>query len=187
MSKQTKAFEFKESERGLFSGWASRYGEVDHHNDVMMPGAYDQTFRENGGEIPILVDHDVTKLVGRARMTLKTEGLWLDAKLSLDLQDGRDAYVRMRDLNKSGLSIGYAIRNHGYRKDGVRELRNVELLEVSSVLMPALDSARVVSVKSDGYADILKRFLDEVRAANDALRIQRLTNDIAAVTARYRR
>lgn len=185
MTKVFRGFEAKEaSERGVFSGWASKYDVVDFHNDVVLKGAYDQTWREQNGEIPILADHDVTKLIGRARMTLKDDGLWIDAKLSLDLQDGRDAYVRLKDLGKTGLSIGYSVRDYRYRSDGARELRDLELFEVSSVLLPALDDARVMSVKGQqrSLATAVGSFINDIRAAREEAQtrdaIDQLTRDI---------
>lgn len=135
-------------EQGLFSGWASRYGEIDAYQEITTYGCFDATYRKNGGSIVILSDHDVTKSVGLAKMTLRPEGLWLDAKLSLDLADARDAYVRLRDGLKSGLSIGFSAVRDQIRKDGVREILEVILFEVSVVQIPALDSARIVSVKN---------------------------------------
>jgi HK97 family phage prohead protease len=149
MTRSFKTFSaIQEGTPGTFSGWASRYNEVDHAGDVVMPGAYDRTVAEHGGEIVLLADHDPSKSIGLARMTLKTQGLWIDARISLDLQDGRDAYVRMRDLKKNGLSIGYSVRRDQF-KNGRRELMDIALFEVSSVQFPCLDSARVQSVKGN--------------------------------------
>jgi uncharacterized protein len=148
MKRSFKNFNIQEGEPGTFRGWASRYNEVDHAGDVVMPGAYDRTVAEHGGEIVVFADHDITKSIGIAQLSLRPEGLWIDAKLSLDLQDGRDAYIRMRDLRKSGLSIGYSVRKEQF-KAGRRELLDIELFEVSSVQFPCLDSARVESVKGN--------------------------------------
>lgn len=151
---QQKTLELKSDGEGRFSGWASRYDEVDSYGDAVIRGAYDDTVRENGGQIVILSDHDPNKTIGLARMTLKAEGLWIDATLSLELQDARDAYVRLRDRLKSGLSIGYETLRQR-TKGGVRELLAIKLFEVSVVTFPALPSARVLAVKSNDEGEAL--------------------------------
>lgn len=184
--REFKSLDFKERSGtpGTFSGWASRYHEKDSYGDVVMPGAYDRTVREHGGEIVILADHDATRSIGLALITLKSEGLWVDAKLSLELIDGRDAYIRMRDLKKSGLSIGFESRLDRFSKDGTRELLDIELFEVSSVQFPALGSARVHSVKDRGAADVadiaagLKRLRAAIESANAEMRAERKADPV---------
>jgi HK97 family phage prohead protease len=183
MTREFKHFAADEySERGTFSGWASRYNEIDSYDDMVMPGAYDDTVRELGGQVVILSDHDVTKSIGMARMSLRPEGLWVDAKISLELQDGRDAYIRMRDLGKSGLSIGYDAINKRTR-NGVRELTKIKLYEVSVVQIPALDSARIASVKSnyDDAALALASLSESVRDTTASLKASHIKSKMQQV------
>ena len=121
MTTEYKSLQLKAAGEGKFSGYASRYGELDSYNEVTVPGSFDQTVKEHGGEIVILSDHDPNRSIGLATMSLRPAGLFVEAKLSLDLNDGRDAYIRLRDGLKSGLSIGYLTQKDRYRKDGVRE------------------------------------------------------------------
>jgi HK97 family phage prohead protease len=171
---QHKSLELKASTQteGLFSGWASKYGEVDSYGDRIVPGAYDKTYQENHGQIVILADHDVTKAIGKAVLELRPEGLWVSAQLSMDLQDARDAYVRLRDGLKSGLSIGFTPRETDFR-GSVRELTDIQLFEVSVVQFPAQTSARVVAVKSgpphaDSRSD-LTQLADSLTHMRDSL------------------
>jgi HK97 family phage prohead protease len=191
MAREFKQFAVDETERGTFSGWASRFNEVDTYNDMVMAGAYDNTVRERGGEIVILSDHDITKSVGRGRLSLRPswqpEGLWVDVKLALELQDARDAYIRMRDLGKSGLSIGYETVRERMNK-GVRELHEIKLFEVSIVEIPALDSARILAVKSrhDDAARALASFLADVRDTTLALKAAQVKSKMQEVASLIR-
>jgi hypothetical protein len=79
----------------------------------------------------------------------------------------------MRDLKKSGLSIGYTPVLTRARRDGVRELVDVTLYEVSSVQFPALTSARVTDVKTSGAATAeatISTVLKDLRSMTLALR-----------------
>lgn len=183
---------------GRFSGWASTYHNEDHSGDVVMPGAFTNTIRENNGVIRILAQHDRGDVIGLARLTDRpAEGLWIDGQLELALASARDAYVRLRGGLIDSLSIGYVTRKERFdAKRGVRELLDIDLLEVSLVTFPANAHARVVSVKRDTNGELTSmltalrnlRQSTEAEMASDALKHfnERLTrSELLAGCGRY--
>ena len=55
MNQKSFAFDVKSSTKaGQFTGRASVYGNVDAHNDVVMPGAFDRSLQDLRGEIVVL-------------------------------------------------------------------------------------------------------------------------------------
>lgn len=175
------AFELKaDDEQGTFEGWASVYGNVDSHNDIVMPGAFDKSIRESGGRVVILANHDPAKSIGLASLHDTPHGLRVRARLELELQDARDAYARLKAGLVSGLSIGYATLRESF-KGSLRQLHEIKLYEVSLVTFPANDEARVDGVKADDIAEF-----DTFRELKESLEAERLSDEINAIFRRAR-
>jgi len=147
----TKAFKFeaKASEvAGHFTGRASVYGVIDAYNDVVMPGAFTKTLEDHGGRIVVLSQHDPSEPIGFAELEDTKQSLNASGALVLDLQSAKDAYVRLQNGLIDGLSIGYEVVKDNFQ-NGVRQLHEIKLWEVSLVTFPANQFARVTDVKSE--------------------------------------
>ncbi len=132
------------TEPGTFSGWASTYGERDGQNDVVQPGAFKKSLKERP-RLPLLWQH--VDPVGIVDPVDQAQGLAVRGKLVLTTQKGREAHELLKSGAVSGLSIGFRAVRHTYSGDA-RVLQEVALHEISLVAVPALDSARVTSVKT---------------------------------------
>ena len=142
---------------GTFTGYASVYGELDSHHDIVIKGAftnsiekrYRQKKRKN---IPMLWQHDTRQPIGVYPIEdLKEDdtGFLVAGVCNLDVQQGREAHALMKQDALSGLSIGYSTIDEDYSHDGnVRILKEVDLWEISPVTFPSGDSARIVGVKA---------------------------------------
>ena len=76
-------------------------------------------------------------------------GLYMKARLLLDVAQAREAYALMKAGVVRGLSIGYSVKSAKRNPDtGVRELLAVDLWEISLVTLPANEAAQVTVVKS---------------------------------------
>jgi hypothetical protein len=75
------------------------------------------------------------------------EGLEVRAGFDLDDPVARKAYRLVKQGAIDKLSIGYRVRRERRAKDGVNELLDIELHEVSLVLSPANERARVLAIK----------------------------------------
>lgn len=149
---------------------ASTFGNVDLQGDRVMPGAFTETVRsiKAGASLPLIWGHDAhgspQNFVGQIIDADETdEGLQVHARFDLEDPVARKAWKLVRDGSIDKLSIGYSIPNGGRRRgrDGANELHKVNLFEVSLVLTPANDHARVLAVKS---ADNLDHVRDEWRS-----------------------
>ena len=82
-------------------------------------------------------------------MVEDSKGLKLSGQLALKTARGSEAWELLKLGAVTGLSIGFTTKADSIdRKTGIRTLTKVDLWECSLVTFPALDVARVQSVKS---------------------------------------
>ena len=136
------------NEQGQFSGLASVYGNVDLGGDVVVPGAFQKTLADRGGEVPILFAHDTRQPVGLGKLKDTASGLLIEGQLILDVPKAREAYSLLKARVLKGLSIGYDTVKSDI-KAGVRYLRELKLFEISLVTVPMNEQALVTSVKAE--------------------------------------
>src|SRR5437667_12845201 len=140
-------FELKTlAEDGSFEGFGSTYHNVDLQGDRILPGAFTKSLQENGNEVPLLWHHK--DAIGVANLTDTPEGLMVSGKLVLAVEKAREAYALLKARAVRGLSIGYSGLKSRYASDGVRELLEVRLAEMSLTPVPANPLAAVTAVKS---------------------------------------
>jgi HK97 family phage prohead protease len=162
---QSFAFEVKSiAEGGTFEGLASTYNSVDLTGEAVMPGAFTRTLQQGGDERPLLWLHKDP--VGTVRLRDSSEGLIATGKLSLAVQQAKDAYTLLRDRAVRGLSIGFTVVKDAFVGE-VRQLQEVRLWEVSLTPTPANPAAAITQVKSmnDGVARALASFRSDVERA----------------------
>lgn len=155
---EMKSFEltFKDvDDNGTIRGYASTFGNIDLGLDIVDKGAFKKSLKENRGIIPILADHDASKLIGyNLRAEEDDKGLYVEGKLNLDVQEARERYSLAKQAlqlgAKAGLSIGYmTIKAEPDReKPAVRRIKEVKLFEYSFVTFPMNTSAMVTAMKS---------------------------------------
>jgi HK97 family phage prohead protease len=147
---------------GRFSGYGSVFGAVDAYGDVVLPGAFTDTLKratESGRMPAMLWQHNPTMPIGVWRtMREDAKGLYVEGELA-DTQLGREAYSLLKMGALSGLSIGFNVVDEAFnRNTNTRELRAVNLWEVSPVTFPANGDARVAQVKFAGSAMTVREF-----------------------------
>jgi uncharacterized protein len=147
-------FEVKEvSEAGAFAGLASTYGNTDLGGDVVLPGAFTRTLQERGLKRTLLWAHQTQEPIGVASLSDGQDGLSVTGKLTMAVQRAKEVYALLKDGAVGGLSIGF----HSARdamKDGVRQLADLDLYEVSLVAIPMNPRAQVTAVKGADVASI---------------------------------
>ena len=139
-----------DSETGLFSGLASTFGNTDLQGDVVEPGAFKDSIKTPSA-IRMLWAHDSTSPIGVWEEVRETRrGLEVKGRLILGVQRAKEAFELMRAGAVDALSIGFRVPKGGAVTDkaGIRHLRKVDLMEVSIVVFPANERARVQRVKS---------------------------------------
>jgi len=123
-----------------FAGYAAVFDRVDRGGDVIRRGAFAGSL---GRAVPLLWQHDRRRLAGRIELLAEdAKGLRVVARL-----DDR------RVATGHGLSFGYRTRRSA-RKGSVRELIELELVEVSLVASPMQPLARVIAVEGSDMGGV---------------------------------
>lgn len=177
------SLEIKElNDKGIFKGIASPFNNIDFGNDRVLPSV---TNRNNNKTVPYLWQHNPTEPIGEVLLIGTNNGIEFEGKLYLDtLENGTPAmpnaykaYTLMKN-NRLKNSIGYKTLEYDYVKEGnetIRNLKDIDIMEVSAVTFPMNNQAAITSVKSQqkevekkmeikamGFADVLK-----VQTANE--------------------
>jgi HK97 family phage prohead protease len=160
-----RPFEFKSVKAdGTFEGYASVYGEIDSHRDVVIKGAFnkslDTRYRAKGRKfVPLLDQHDTRLPIGVLPVEdIKEDdfGLFVRGEFNMKVQRAVEAHALAEQGALTGLSIGYSTVEDAWNDDGsVRILKEVDLWEISPVTFPSGDSARILTVKSLAGLDTL--------------------------------
>jgi HK97 family phage prohead protease len=156
-----QSFKFKESsidEEGVFSGYASVFNNVDLDGDVIIPGAFAKSL-QSGNPIRLLSQHDRKEPIGVIRSAREDEkGLFVEGKLTLEVQKAREIRALLKDGAIDSFSIGFNIRDSEFDRDrGVNIIKEISLGEVSFVTFPANPAATLSVIKS---ADELETIRD---------------------------
>lgn len=138
-------------EEGVFEGYASVFRQVDQGQDAVVPGAFARSLNQRGVKgVKLLWQHDPTEPLGYiSELREDQHGLYIKAKLNLDVRRAREALSLMRQGALDGLSIGYkTLKSKLDEKLGVRHLIDLDLWEVSLVTFPMQAEARISDFKS---------------------------------------
>jgi len=153
---KAKDFNIDESDEslGVISGLGSAYGKVDLGGDTVKKGSYTQTIAHNDGKVQLMFDHGwkVSDVAGIAELEDSEEGLMVKAKMPLDIQAVNDGYKMVKFMLDEGKALGFSI---GYRTikseplpNGVRELQELALEEMTITPYPMDTHARIRDAKS---------------------------------------
>ena len=132
--------------RGLrLAGYAAVFDRPDRGGDVVRKGAFAASLAR-GGAVPLLWQHRAGAVIGRVQhLSEDGRGLRVIAELGTS-EDARRAARLIESGKLDGLSFGYRVRTAG-EADGLRELTELELIEVSLVAEPMQTRARVHAIE----------------------------------------
>lgn len=142
-------------ESGMFSGYASLFGQIDLGKDIVERGAFSRSVRQRGpGGVRMLFQHDPNQPIGTwSEIREDARGLFVKGRLSTGVAKAREVLNLLRAGALDGLSIGF--RTIRARKDataGARRILEADLWEISVVTFPMLPGARVAEVKARAAA-----------------------------------
>ena len=150
MEKKDFNFEIKSiDEKGRFSGYASTFANVDLVGDRVVKGAFTETLKKGVGSVMMFWQHKSEEIVGEfIRLEEDEKGLFFEGQLFIkDILRAKEAnFLMLKKLIKA-VSIGYRIESKSF-ENGVRLLKQIDLLEISLVTYPANPSATIDAVKS---------------------------------------
>jgi uncharacterized protein len=171
--KTVKAAARVAAELGEFSALAAAYS-VDRDRDQIVRGAFRRTierWRASDKRIPLHWNHspspsDIIGTVDPGSMRETREGLFVRGKVDLDNSEvAREAWRSMK-ANAVSLSFGYLTTDSFKRSDGIQELRELDLFEISITPAPANPDTRILSVKSTGLPQQEEERAPEPRMLN---------------------
>lgn len=142
---------------GSFKAIFSRFSVIDHDGDVTLPGAF-----QKGKKVPIAgVGHNWdTPVIGYGIVDSDSEKAWIDGRINLKMENGREHYESMKFSHENGvdqeLSYAYDVLNKDAKSaaklaewpGASRVLSALDPKEVSMVLLGAGIGTGVMDVKS---------------------------------------
>lgn len=139
MKREIKSLPFEVKDIGennlyfTFEGYASTFGNVDLGDDVILQGAFKKSLESNP-EVPVLWQHQMAEPIGRSVQLIEdNKGLYIKAIMPKDdwHVSGR-VIPQMKIGSIKEMSIGYFTID-SEMSNGVRQLKEIELFEVSLV------------------------------------------------------
>lgn len=182
--KEVKEVEIDGQRYGILKGYGATFGNIDRGQDRVIKGAFKKTLKDHksrGRQIRMQSQHSRMDLIGGWEVFKEDDnGLYLEGKLNLQVQKGAEAYALAKQGVLTDLSIGYwATETEWVKEKGksVRNLKEIELFEVSPVSEPMNIMAQITSVKTiTDISDILKSIgLSNKEATNLIHDIKRLS------------
>ncbi len=157
------------SEDGEFEGYASKFGDRDQGGDTVLKGAFHNSLkRRQAPGIKMLWQHDPSYPIGIwDEVKEDATGLFVKGRILSTVQKGRETLELMRAGVIDGMSIGYrTIKAMRDDATGERQLKELDLWEISLVTFPMLPSAIVTSIKGDWNKRDTERVLRDAGMPN---------------------
>lgn len=147
---------------GTFEGYASKFNNIDRGRDRVLPGAFAKSLRKRPADgVKLLLNHDHTKIVGGwDELREDSKGLWGKGRIFDELELGKETLFLMRQKQLNSLSIGYRTIDADYNQgEDIRDLKELDLWEVSVVTFPMNEEAVISAVKG---ADLAPKDIERI-------------------------
>lgn len=154
LHKQLDTATERTTDQGDFTAIAAAY-TPDRAGEVIRRGSFTTTIGRwlaSGKQLPVHHEHkgsaeNVVGSIDPRTMSETDAGLYVEGKIDIaDSKIAREVWRSMK-RNRASLSIGYLVLDKATRADGLVELREIDLLEVSIVSQPANADTVVLSTK----------------------------------------
>lgn len=143
-----------DAKSGRFTGYASVWNAVDSYREAVAPGAFAESLagtKAKGRTLPILWQHRSAEPIGHW-IELKEDDRGLYGEGELWIEEAPYARLARKGLQSgavNGLSIGYRVEDDCFDEvKRIRTLKRLALVEASIVTNPALEEARVDTIKA---------------------------------------
>ena len=172
--KVNKSIEFKtvDDEKGAVEAVFSVYNNLDSDGDVVIPGAIKSGFKDN--QVPMVFAHKWDQPIGKGVIETDDDKAIFKGSFFMGTEAGKEAYnlaKEMGDLQE--WSFGFRINDYEvaqFTKDcsdevDARYLKDLEVFEVSPVLVGANRETYTLAIKSGEEAIYESSNVDEVKEA----------------------
>lgn len=168
--------DFTSGDNGIISGYFATFDHDhgDSYGDVIKKNAFKGTIerrKKTGHPFPLCFNHDFSCIIGRVTdIGEDNKGAFFTAEFF-----PTEKAQEIRNIVKSGVlwqfSFAYEVLDQGKVKAGdgstVNELRELELFEISVVLLPANGRATLTDIKSDNTTG--RKLSPELSAKRDRI------------------
>ncbi len=161
MIKKTITTDIKEvdSTQGLIEAFTNSMGVVDSDGDVIDPVAFNGSIAKNL-PIPVLAGHDSQAIVGKVLSARPVHiaddeyRLHTLMQMNLETQSGREAFSNIKGGFVREWSVGFNVPEEGWEYEGegknqTRRIKDLDWVEVSTVIRGASPQTQTISAKSD--------------------------------------
>lgn len=185
MEIKTIASELKANEeKNIIEGYASIFGNIDSHKDIVLSGSFTKTIQENRNRIKLLWQHDMFEPIGKPLQLVEdSKGLFFEAKVS-NTDIGNKAMTLIKDGVLNEMSIGYdTVKSEWDTQRKVRLLKEIKLYEISVITFASNEKALITGAKNiDNILDDVDFFSKSGRTlSNNSM--SRIKNAIDALMA----
>lgn len=135
------------NQNGIFEGYASTFGNIDHDLDVIYPQAFEESVELQNNKVVLLYQHQHETPIGIVKLHEDDQGLFATGELNLKVRKAQEVYSLLKQGALNSMSIGFQAIDYELDDNGVRHLYKIDLLEVSIVTFPANPEARMLNVK----------------------------------------
>jgi hypothetical protein len=163
-----------DTKEGVITGYFSVFGNKDSDGDIILPGAFSKTLKENGPEsgnhrILYLLQHDPERVLGKPSV-LKEDGhgLYFESKIT-PTSYGRDTLKLYEDGVLTEHSIGYRVVKNEPKSDA-NYLQELRLWEGSAVSWGANSEALFVGMKAEDKPELYEKLIKKLEALNHAIK-----------------
>jgi len=134
-------------------GFASIFGNIDKHGDIVVKGAFSRSIREGGPKVPLFWEHDHSSLgsglpIGHTTHLEETDRGLFFRGLIVPTAKGADVASLVRAGSVTEASFAFGILDKEIDSDGVRILKDLDLQEISVVTWGANPDTSVEVVNS---------------------------------------
>ena len=145
--------------QGLVEAFTNSMGIVDKDGDIIDPSAFNSSIAKNL-PIPVLAGHDQNQIVGKvlsARPVHVEEDeyrLYTLMQMNLETQAGAEAFSNVRGGFTREWSVGFNVPEDGWGVEGrgksqTRRIKELDWVEVSTVIRGASPATQTISAKSE--------------------------------------
>ncbi len=159
---------------GTFEGYASVFGHVDSHRDVIVAGAFTPSLAARPiSRVKMLRQHRQDEPIGVWTDAVEdSRGLHVKGRLIREVPLAAQTYALMLEGALDQLSIGFRTKRERFdRKAGIRHVEEVDLREISIVTFGSNDRAAISTVKSLHDPERAARIVAALHRAAAALRL----------------
>ncbi|XVN41474.1 MAG: HK97 family phage prohead protease [Rickettsia endosymbiont of Argas persicus] len=144
----------------VITGYASVFNITDHHNDLIVKGAFANVSNLN---VKFLWQHDSKRPIGIIKhLSEDDHGLKMEAVINNKVKAGREAIELIKQGAIDSLSIGFYIKKSIYNETKQRVITEADLLEISIVTFPANQNARISYITKGQEGENSVEYSDQI-------------------------